>query len=291
MINRNEMTRRDRYVTVDGIEIHYSEWGDPDGPCVLCVHGLSRVGRDFDALAASLADQYRIICPDMAGRGWSQWGDPDDAYSDEAMIETIVGLVATLELEELRYVGTSMGALLGMVLASGPLSDRITHLLINDASPNPEEHSDPEAIERIMTYVPDPPAVDTLLDLEEYYRELYEDRFSPMDADEWRRFTVTSARRTAEGNLTPAYDPRILDAADGEEDGPDPWDLWAAIEADLMIVRGRDSAILPPEPYERMLELQPGARTTEVDCGHAPALNVPDQLQPIREFFSTGRSG
>lgn len=278
------MARRDRYVTVDGTEVYCSEWGDPDAPAVLCVHGLSRVGRDFDPLGAALADRYRLICPDMPGRGWSARGEPDVLYTDGAMVETLVGLVDTMGLDQLRFVGTSMGALLGMALASGPLADRITHLAVNDANPDPEEHSDPAAIERIATYLPDPPTVSTLGELERYYRELYEDRFSPMSADEWRRFTVTSARRTADGGVAPAYDPRIL-AADDTDDGQDPWDSWAAIEADVMIIRGLRSAILPPEPYERMRTLQPEATTLEVDCGHAPALNVTGQIQPIRTFL------
>lgn len=292
------MPRSDQFGTIDEFELHYSSWGDPQDPPVLCVHGLSRVGRDFDPLAAALEEDYHVVCPDMPGRGLSQWtDDPTERYTDEAMIELLVGFVERLGLESFRYVGTSMGGGLGMALAGGPLADRISHLVVNDISPDPEADADPEALGRILEYVPDPPTVETMTELEAYYRELYEGRFSEMTDGEWRRLTLTSARRTDDGGFAPHYDPAILASGDdgaeneseeGEADAepPDPWDVWAAIEADVLILRGRDSEILPAEPFERMQEAQPDAETVEVDCGHAPSLNVPEQIEPIREFFA-----
>jgi pimeloyl-ACP methyl ester carboxylesterase len=289
------MGRRDRFVTVDGFELHYSEWGDPSDPPVLCVHGLSRNGRDFDPLARELEDDYRVICPDMPGRGWSEWADdPLERYTDEAMVEILAGFCVELGLDEFRYVGTSMGGGLGMALAGLAMPDAVTHLVVNDVSPDPETEATPEALGRIMEYVPNPPTVRTVTELEEYYRDLYEGRFSEMTDDEWRRLAVTSARRTDDGGIAPAYDPRIVVGGgedEGDEEGggaadPDPWDVWAAIESDIMILRGEDSEILPAEPFERMTETQPDAETLVVDCGHAPSLNVPAQLGPIREFLS-----
>ncbi|WP_246985831.1 alpha/beta fold hydrolase [Halorientalis marina] len=287
------MGRRDRFVTVDGLELHYSEWGDPADPSVLCVHGLSRNGRDFDPLARELQDDYHVVCPDMPGRGWSEWADdPAERYTDGAMVEILVGFCAELGLGEFRYVGTSMGGGLGMALAGAAMPDAVTHLVINDVSPDPEGDATPEALGRIMEYVPDPPTVETVTELEEYYRELYEGRFSEMTDDEWRRLAVTSARRTDDGGIAPAYDPAILagdDDADGDDDTdePDPWDVWAAIDAEIMILRGAESEILPEDPFERMRETQPDAETLVVDCGHAPSLNVPAQIGPIREFLGS----
>ncbi|MFB6108884.1 MAG: alpha/beta fold hydrolase [Haloplanus sp.] len=279
------MARRDRFVTVDGTELHYAAWGDPDAPPVVCVHGLSRVGRDFDPLARALSDRYRILCPDMPGRGWSEWADdPQATYGDAALVETLVGFCDALALETIRYVGTSMGGGLGMALAGGPLADRISHLVVNDISPDPASDADSEALERILTYVPNPPTVGTMGALEAHYRETYGGRFSPMTDEEWRRFTVTSARRTDAGGLAPAYDPRIV--VDSEERAPDPWAVWETIDADVMILRGRDSRLLRPDAYERMLATQPDAETLVVECGHAPSLNVPAQLDPIRAFLA-----
>ncbi len=282
------MARSDEFVTVDGIEIHYSAWGDPDDPPVLCVHGLSRNGRDFDPLARELVDDYHVVCPDMPGRGLSQWADdPADRYSNAAMVETLVGLCDALDFESIRYVGTSMGGGLGMALAGGPLADRIERLVINDMPPNPEADATPAALGRIMEYVPDPPTVGTVTELEDYYRDLYEERFSEMTDAEYRRLAVTSARRTDAGRVTTHYDPRILAGEDDEDgDAPDPWDVWAAIDVPILLLRGVDSEILPEAAYERMCDTQPDAETVEIDCGHAPALNTPEQIEPIRELFT-----
>ena len=281
------MPRSDQFTTVDDFELHYSAWGDPGDPPVLCVHGLSRVGRDFDPLAAALEADYHVVCPDMPGRGLSQWADdPTERYTDEALVEVLVGLCERLELDEVRYVGTSMGAGLGMALAAGPLADRISHLVVNDMPPNPETDSSPEALGRIMEYVPDPPTVDRVTELEAYYKELYQGRFSPMTDDEWRRFTVTSARRTGDGGIAPAYDPAILVESEADVDAPDPWDVWESIEADISILRGQESEILPREPYERMQETQPDADTLAVENGHAPSLNTDEQIDSIREFLA-----
>jgi pimeloyl-ACP methyl ester carboxylesterase len=279
------MSRSDEFVTVDGIEIHYSAWGNSADPPVLCVHGLSRNGRDFDPLARDLQDDYHVICPDIPGRGWSEWADePAERYTNAALVETLVGFCDALELESLRYVGTSMGGGLGMALAGGPLADRIERLVVNDVPPNPEADAEPEAMGRIVEYVPNPPTVGTLSELEDYFRDLYEGRFSEMTDDEYRRLTMTSARRTGDGDFAPAYDPEIL--VSGEDDGPDPWDVWAAIDVPILLFRGTDSDILPADAYERMLDVQPDAETVEIDCGHAPALNTPEQIEPIREFFA-----
>ncbi len=281
------MSRRDRFTTVNGCEIHYSEWGTSADPTVLCVHGLSRVGRDFDPLAAALADDYHVVCPDMPGRGLSQWADdPHEWYTNEAMLGILVGLVEELDASQLRYVGTSMGGGLGIALAGGPLADRISHLVVNDVSPDPESGADPEAIERIFTYVPNPQTFRTVTDLEDHLKELYQGRFSPMTDDEWRRMAVTGSRRTDDGGIAPAHDPRIVVEEEADPDAPDPWDVWASIECDILILRGTDSGVLPAEPFERMLETQPDAETLEIDCGHAPSLNTDEQIGTISEFFA-----
>ncbi len=281
------MPRSDHFITVNEREIHYSAWGDPDAPPVVCVHGLSRVGRDFDPLATALADEYRVLCPDLPGRGWSEWPDGTAAYTRGAMADLLEAFCDALGLGTVRWVGTSMGGSLGIMLAGGPMADRITHLVVNDVSPDPANDATEEALERIVTYVGDPPVRDTVTELEAYNREIYEERFSAMSDEEWQRFTLTSACRTADGKITRAYDPDILQLfGDEYETGPDPWDVWAAIDADLLILRGRDSGILPKGPYERMLSHQPDADTVELGCGHAPALNVPEQIDPIRAFLA-----
>jgi pimeloyl-ACP methyl ester carboxylesterase len=281
--------RTDRFVTIDGIEHHYSDWGDESAPPVVCAHGLSRVGRDFDSIARRLADTYHVLCPDMPGRGLSEWGDdPATEYTNAAMIERCVGFCDALDLDSIRWVGTSMGGALGMALAGGPLAERISHLVVNDISPDPTTDADEDALGRIVEYVPNPPVVDTVTELETYYRETYEPFFSAMSEEEWRRFTVTSARRTDDGRITPTHDPQIVESVTAEEDStPDPWEVWEGIPANVFIIHGTESGILPHDAFERMCELQPDAETLAVDSGHAPALNVEKQIEPIREFFES----
>lgn len=285
------MGRRDRFVEVDGVELHYSEWGDADAPPLVCVHGLSRVGRDFDPLAERIADEYRVICPDMPGRALSEWADSDDQaeewYTAEFMAGLITGFYDELGLESTRYAGISMGGMLGVGLAAGPLSDRISHLLMVDVGPGPaEDESADEGIQRIIDYLTNPPRFDRLTDLEDYFRDVY-DTFSPMADDEWRRLTLTSARRGDEGQWLPNYDPRIVEPLLMADDG-DAWDAWDALDAETFVVKGEHSDILSDATFAEMVERKPDTGTLEVEgCGHVPALNVPEQVDPIRAFLES----
>lgn len=284
------MGRTDRFVTVDGVEIHYSEWGAEDSPPIVCIHGMTRVGRDFDPLAAALEDEYRVLCPDMPGRGWSEWADdPETLYTTEAMAELCTGFCDALGLDTLRWVGTSMGGQIGIEAAGGRLADRITHLVVNDISPAPVQDADEKALEDTVSYVTDQPVFDTLSELEAYYRDAYEGEFGHMSAEEWQRFTVSSAQRVGGRKIGKAYDRRVMDPSleQDDEGDSDPYDTWAAIEAELMVIRGKESGILLEEPFEKMLDLQPDAESLEVSCGHVPLMNVPEQIHPIRDFLRT----
>jgi len=285
---RHMARRTDEFVTVDGIELHYSAWGDPSDPTVVCVHGLSRVGRDFDPLARELNGEYRVLCPDLQGRGLSEWapeGEAEAWYAGTRLAETLVGLFDEMGIEEARYVGTSMGGQLAVALAAGPLSDRISHLVMNDVGPAPAEDEDAqEGIDRIVGYLTDPPEFDRLTELEAYYRETYS-TFSGMTDPEWRVFTVGSARRTADGSFAPAYDPRVVEPLLTEEVDADPWRAWETIDVPTLVLKGEHSDILADETFERMCETRPGIETRVYDCGHAPSLNVPEQVEPVRELF------
>lgn len=275
-----------RYVTVDGTEIHYTEWGEPTATPLVCVHGLSRHGRDFDPLAAVLADEYRVLCPDMPGRGESEW-DPD-RYDAASLSSVIVGFFDALELDSAHYLGLSMGGQLGIGVVPGPLSERVESLVLVDVGPDPDDdETADEGVQRIVDYLTDPPAFDALTDLEAYFRDVY-DTFSPMTAAEWRRLARTSARRTDDGKFTPNYDPRIVEPlllADDDGDGPDQWTLFDAIDVPVMTVKGVDSDILSDATFAGMRDRKPEMETLVVDCGHAPALNVPEQTEPIRSFL------
>jgi pimeloyl-ACP methyl ester carboxylesterase len=196
-----------------------------------------------------------------------------------------VGFFDELGIETARYVGTSMGGQVGMGLAAGPLEGRITHLVMNDVGPAPADDEDArDGIDRIVEYLTDPPAFDRLTELEAYYRETYS-TFSEMTDEEWRVFTVGSARRTADGGFAPAYDPRVVEPLLTEETDADPWAAWEAIDVPTLVLKGERSDILADETFEEMRERRPEIETRVYDCGHAPSLNVPEQVEPIRELF------
>jgi pimeloyl-ACP methyl ester carboxylesterase len=275
--------RTDEFLTVDDVEIHYSAWGDEAAPPVVCVHGLSRVGRDFDPLARALADDYRVLCPDMPGRGLSEWAPT--RYAPEEMVALLVGFYDELGLESTRYVGTSMGGTLGIRLAAEDLADRIDALVLNDVGPEPADDEAAEAgIQRIIDYLTNPPTYDRFSDLEAYFREAYATFNEQTDA-EWKRLTRTSSRRTDDGGFTPNYDTRIVEPVVTADPEADPWELWEAVEAPTLVLRGAESDILGESTFEEMLERRQGTESLVVDCGHAPALNTDEQIDAVRSVF------
>lgn len=275
--------RTDEFVTVDGIELHYSDWGSTNAPPVVCVHGLSRVGRDFDPLARELAGDYRVVCPDMPGRGLSEWNA--DYYTPEAMTALLVEFCDALGFDSVRWVGTSMGGLLGMALAAEPMADRIERLVLNDVGPSPaEDESAEEGIDRIIDYLTNPATFARVSELEAYFRETYA-TFSEMTDEEWRRLTVTSCRRTDDGTVVQNYDTRIVEPMVTAESETDPWELWESIDAPTLVLRGERSDILAAETFEEMQRRRPEIETVLVDCGHAPSLNTATQIEPIRALF------
>lgn len=286
---RSEPVPERRFVTVDGVELHYTEWGEPGAEPIVCVHGLSRNARDFDPFCRRLADEYRLLCPDMPGRGASEWmpegGDPASWYTAERMAGLCEEFCDELGLDSVRWVGTSMGGTLGMALAAGPMRDRISHLVLNDVGPSPEADEDAgEGIDRIVDYLTNPPAFDQLSALEAYFRDVY-DTFSEMTDREWRDLAVNSARRRDDGRWTPDYDTRIVEPLLTADPAMDPWELWAAIEAPTFVLKGADSDILADATFAEMRERR-DIESLEVDCGHAPALNVREQVDPIRTFLA-----
>ena len=280
------MSRTDAFVTVDGTEVHYTDWGDADDPLVVCVHGLSRNGRDFDPLARRLVTEgYRVVCPDMPGRGRSEWADdPETEYSWEGLLATLRGFCDTFERDAVRYVGTSMGGLLGMLLANDDDAVELTHFVCNDIGPvfvNAEA-----GIERIVDYLTDPPAFDTYAELEAWYRETYATMNAQTDA-EWRRFTLTSARRRDDGRVTRDYDERIVAALlSSNADPEEAWGYWESLDLPTFVIWAHESDVLTEPTVEEMLERRPETDLLELDCGHPPGLNVAEQLDPVVEFLA-----
>ncbi|MDQ6881244.1 MAG: alpha/beta hydrolase [Pseudomonadota bacterium] len=284
------MAGSSRYATCAGREIHYMEWGEQHGSTVIAWHGLARTGRDMDELAAHLGTRFRVICPDTVGRGLSEWSpDPGAEYQLSFYARLAADLFDRLGIAQAHWVGTSMGGAIGMVCAGGllqpQLKARIRSLVLNDNAPRLAA----AAVERIRAYAGSPPAFATMLQLEEFYRQVYKP-FGWLSDAQWRRLAESSARRLPDGRVTPHYDPAMVRQFTDHPDDYDLWDHYDAIDAPVLCLRGVDSDLVLPDATAEMLRRGPGARglvrVVEVPaCGHAPALNVPAQLELVASFI------
>jgi pimeloyl-ACP methyl ester carboxylesterase len=273
---------RSHYLTILDHEIHVLEWGVADAPAIVLWHGLTRNARDFDTLARHLGSRRRVIVPDTPGRGLSQWaGDPDRDYSLRVYAAQAQGLADALGLERFDWIGTSMGGLIGIICAAGPLRGRIGKMILNDIGPLQPD----AAIGPIVTYAGNPPAFATMRQVEAYLRKIYAS-WSPMTADEWRGITEASSRRLPDGKLTLNYDPRIVRQLTNHPDERDLWAEWDAISADVLTLRGAQSTVLPRTVADAMQTRGPRCPVIEIPgCGHVPSLNTAAQFALIDRFL------
>lgn len=277
------MSPTSNYLTCLGREIHYMEWGAEHADTVIAWHGLARTGRDMDDLAAHLSQRWRVICPDTIGRGLSQWSpDPVAEYNLAFYSQLATALVNQLGLERFHWVGTSMGGAIGTVAAAGALRGRIQRLVLNDNGPSLAA----AAIERIRSYAGSPAAFATVSELEAYFRTVYKPYGWLSDA-QWRRLTETSVRRLADGRVTPHYDPAMVQQFISHPDDYELWEEWDRLDLPVLCLRGESSDLLLRETVDAMRERGPRAVVVEIPgCGHAPALNTPEQFALIERFLN-----
>jgi pimeloyl-ACP methyl ester carboxylesterase len=284
------MSPSSHYVTCAGREIHVTEWGGGQDGTVIAWHGLARTGRDMDELAQHLCGRYRVICPDTLGRGLSQWSpDPGNEYTLAFYARLAAELFERLGIANAHWVGTSMGGAIGTVCAAGlvqpQLKGRIRSLVLNDNAPRLAQ----PAVERIKAYAGNPPAFATVTELEAFFRQVYKPYGWLSDA-QWRRLAETSTRRLPDGRVTPHYDPAMVRQFTDHPDDYALWTHWDAIDIPVLCLRGAESDLVLPDATEEMLRRGPGARglarVVEIPgCGHAPALNVPEQLDLVAGFI------
>ncbi len=261
----------------------YAEWEGPEGSgTVVCVHGLTRTGRDFDFLARALTDRFRVVCPDVPGRGASDWLPAAEDYGYPVYLNALAALIARLGVEEVSWVGTSMGGLLGMMLAAQP-GTPIRRLVLNDVGPWIPK----AAVERIAAYVGSDPRFEDLPALEAHLREVHRP-FGPLTDEQWRHLAEHSARRLPDGTLRLHYDPAI---AAGFRAAPaqdvDLWGVWAGVRCPVLVLRGADSDLLLPETVAEMRGKGPPVDVVEFPgIGHAPALAAADQIDVIRAWLT-----
>jgi len=284
---------RSEYCTVLGHEIHYTTWGerrdDDDGWVVVCCHGLLRTCRDFDVIGEKLsAAGYFVICPDMIGRGLSQWSDrPQEDYLVPRYAAIVAGLLDTLNVRRVKWIGTSMGGIIGYFAAADPQGrDSITHLVLNDIGPTVNQ----EALTRIQSYGTVPTRELTFVALEERMKKNYA-AFGITDPQQMRALVEHSLRRLPDGAWSTHYDIRVMQAlmvgnGSGVPD-VDTWAVFAQSTCPVLVLRGECSDLLSPETVAKMESVRP--RTTSVvipNVGHAPALMDNDQIRIVMQFLS-----
>ena len=266
--------------------VAYLEWGDPRNRNVLvCVHGLTRSSRDFDDLARALCGQFRVVCPDIAGRGDSERLADPMLYGWPQYVGDMVTLIARLDVETVSWVGTSMGGFIGMALAAQSGSP-VARLVLNDAGPVVPRAS----LDRIAAYLGQAPVFPTIEKAEEYVRAVSAP-FGPHSDAQWRFLTETWVRRNEDGSLRAHYDPRIVEpfrAALPEKDLA-LWEVYDAVPCPTLLLRGEHSDVLRRETAEEMTRRGPKARLAEIrGVGHAPTLMQADQIAMVREFLLEG---
>jgi pimeloyl-ACP methyl ester carboxylesterase len=259
--------------------MRYVEWGDEKNPRVLvCVHGLTRNGRDFDTLAQGLADAYRVVCPDIPGRGRSDWlRDPAD-YNYPVYCADLTTLVAKVGAETIDWVGTSMGGIIGMILAGMPGSP-VRKLVMNDVGCLVPKAS----LERIGQYLGEEPPFDSIEALEGAIRSV--SPFGALTAEQWRHIAIHSAKQE-DGKWRFRYDPGIaknFHAAPLADVDLRPY--WRQVHGPVLVIRGEHSDLLLPETLEEMRARPRTEALVIPDVGHCPMLMDDHQVGAIRRFL------
>lgn len=270
-------------VTLKDLEIAVRIWRPEAPKTVIAWHGLARHGGDFENFARILGPEWRVLAPDTPGRGLSSWSPiPSQDYLYRSYMSVALAVLDHFELERVPWVGTSMGGLLGMLLAAeAESSHRIERLVLNDVGPE----LNPQGLMQLALYFGRPHRFTTFAQLQAELTEHYHG-FGIEGDEAWRRLALGSARRLPDGSWTYHYDPRI--AEQFINDTPrDTWADWRAIDCPLMVIRGAESPLLDAESVVSMAKAQPDLVTLEVPgCGHAPMLDRSSQVAPIAEFLT-----
>ncbi|MFN3861581.1 MAG: alpha/beta fold hydrolase [Roseateles sp.] len=272
----------------------YWDWAGPsaDAPVLVCVHGLSRQGRDFDNLARAMSARYRVVCPDIVGRGRSDWLRQPAGYQIPSYVADMVTLLARLDVEQVDWVGTSMGGLIGLGVASLACSEGmaspIRRLVLNDVGPSIRF----EALQRIGTYLGKSPRFATLAEGAAYLRSISEG-FGPHTDAQWLALSEPLFVEQ-DGEWRLRYDPAIalpFAALTPELAAAGEALLWAAydgLQCPTLLIRGADSDLLSAETAHAMTQRGPRARLVELPgVGHAPTLVHEDQIAIVRDFLGS----
>lgn len=280
------------FLSLDSQGFHtlvYSEWGQQDGNVIICVHGLTGNGSDFDEIAPHLVnDGYRVIAIDLPGRGRSDFLKNPLDYNYMQYWADLTALMVHLGIntpQSIDWLGVSLGGLLGIYLAALPGSP-IKRLILNDVGPEVPK----EALDFIAKVVSQEYSFDTVQDLEKRMRETRGLTWGPVTDAQWRHMAEHNARALPDGRITYGYDPQIARIFEHEPIGPlDLWAYWNALAIPVLTIRGEISILLTLDIVAKMSRQKPGAPMDFVEfkaCGHVPSLMAPDQIEVIRSWLN-----
>ncbi|MBI3044047.1 MAG: alpha/beta hydrolase [Betaproteobacteria bacterium] len=268
--------------------LHYLDWGSPDaGRIVICAHGLTRNCRDFDVLAQALLPDFRVVCPDFAGRGKSDWLEAKEDYAYPQYCADMAALIARVTAGDkprtIYWVGTSMGGIIGMLLASRAGSP-IRKLVLNDVGTIIPR----AAQERIAAYVGKTPRFGSFEELEAMVRVVLAP-FGPLTDAQWRHLAVTGAKQHEDGSWGLCHDPGIgIPFQKGPLADVDLWKFWDTVACPTLLLRGAQSDLLSKDTALAMTRRGPKADLIEFEgIGHAPALMAEDQVTAVRAFLDS----
>ncbi len=260
----------------------FVEFGNPAAPGVVCVHGLSRNGRDFDTLAEALSDRFHVICPDLPGRGKSDWLPDAGLYQPTSYVVALSHLLAWVN-KPVAWIGTSLGGICGLMMAAAG-NTPLSRMVLNDIGP----HIPAAALARIRDYLMKAPErFPSIAALEAQLRMVHAP-FGKLTDAQWAHLARFSARPVLDasgGGYAMHYDPKMVEPLKNTPPlDADMWPLWEAIKIPVLAIRGATSDLLTEETFERMRK--DGAETLTVpDTGHAPALMDQAQIEAIRTFL------
>jgi pimeloyl-ACP methyl ester carboxylesterase len=280
------MARANSVTYLLGASFHkmaYVEFGNPAAQAVVCVHGLTRNGRDFDRLAEALADRFHVVCPDLPGRGKSDWLADAMAYQPQSYVAALSHLLAALN-KPVAWVGTSLGGICGMMVAAAG-NTPITRMVLNDIGP----HIPAAALARIRDYMTNAPdRFASLSALEAHLRDIHAP-FGRLSNAEWAQLARHSYRSVLDpaGAYAMHYDPKIVEPVRANVPlDVDMWPIWEQIKIPLLTIRGESSDLLTEATFDRML--RDGSEALVVaDAGHAPALMDAPTIGAIRDFLES----
>jgi pimeloyl-ACP methyl ester carboxylesterase len=283
------ITAQDRSATVNGLRLHYLDYGNPQAPPLLFLHGLSGHAHTFDLVAPQVAGRYHALSLDVRGRGESDWA-PDGDYTFPAYLADVAGLCEALGIARITLVGTSMGGLIAMMLAA-TRPDLVERAVINDIGPE----IDPRGLARIQSYISAAPeSFPDEATLLAWFRENYPEMLSGLSEEELRAWAGYSVKPGPAGGYVWRMDRAVRRQSrpDTGAPPPPPVDLWALVpmvSCPVLLVRGAISDVLAQEVAERFVAgLADGRLVTVPGLGHAPTLTEPEAVAALRKFLPGG---